>query len=204
MANDPFIDQLTGLCRSEPTRPKWVIVPAHALGLTLGGRLAREGTNWANLRCVTPLDLAVRMAAPFLLERGIDPSEEGLGPALVMRLLLRLPEQGGYFRPMAAQPSMAEALWRTMRELRGAGLRASDLRAEAFVSAAKHAELVAALHRIQLGVIPLGDGARAFRQRRKRRGQALGQQEGQHHGGKEREQQGERQREPEDPAQRRA
>ena len=145
MANDPFLDQLAGLCRDEPARAKWVIVPAHALGLTLGGRLAREGTDWANLRCVTPLDLAVRMAAPFLLERGIDPSEEGLGPALVMRLLLRLPEQGGYFRPMAAQPSMAEALWRAVRELRAAGLRANDLRAEAFVSAAKHAELVALL-----------------------------------------------------------
>ena len=28
------------------------------------------------------------MGAPFLVERGIDPSEEELGPALMMRLLL--------------------------------------------------------------------------------------------------------------------
>jgi hypothetical protein len=35
------------------------------------------------------------MGAPFLLERGIDPSEKGLGPALRMRLALDLPAEGG-------------------------------------------------------------------------------------------------------------
>jgi hypothetical protein len=94
---------------------------------------------------VTPLEIAVRMAAPFLIERGVDPSEDGLGPALVMRLLLELPEERGYFRPLANQPEMAAALWSTMRELRMAGLRASDLKPEHFSSAAKHAELTALL-----------------------------------------------------------
>jgi len=144
---EPFVDQLAELCRAEPTRAKWVFVPAHALGLTLGERLAREGCDWANLRFVTPLDIAIRMAAPFLLERGINPSEEPLGPALVMRLLLELdlPQERGYFRPMAEHPSMVDALWRTVRELRYAGVRAADLPASAFAPAAKHAELVALL-----------------------------------------------------------
>jgi ATP-dependent helicase/nuclease subunit B len=145
MGHDPFVAQLAGLCRTHPTRAKWVFVPTHAMGATLGERLAREGTDWVNLRFVTPLDVAVRVAAPFLLERGLDPSEEPLGPALVMRLLLEQPEGGGYFRPMAEQPSMADALWRTLRELRYAGLSAADLPAGAFVSPAKHAELTALL-----------------------------------------------------------
>ena len=38
----------------------------------------------------------------FLVEREITPSEDTLGPALLMRLLLELPVEGGYFRPMAA------------------------------------------------------------------------------------------------------
>ena len=122
MSSDPFVAQLAGLCRAHPTRAKWVLVPAHSIGLTLGDRLAREGCDWANLRFVTPLDIAVRMAAPFLVEQGINPSEEPLGPALVMRLLLDLPEAGGYFRPMAELPTLAEALWRAVRELRYAGL----------------------------------------------------------------------------------
>ena len=122
---DPFVAQLARLCTAHRTRAKWVFVPTHALGRTLGDRLVLEGTDWANLRFVTPLDIALRMGAPFLVERGIDPSEEGLGPALIMRLLLDLPEEGGYFRSLADQPTMAQALWSTVRELRMAGVRAA-------------------------------------------------------------------------------
>ena len=57
---DPFVAQLHELCRAEPTRAKWVFVPGHGLGHTLGERLVREGTSWANLRVTPPLDLALR------------------------------------------------------------------------------------------------------------------------------------------------
>src|SRR3954470_22644974 len=109
---DPFVDQLARLSVEHPTRAKWVLVPTHAIGRTLGERIALEGTNWLNLRFVTPLDIALQMGAPFLVERGIDPSEEQLGPALMMRLLLDLPERNGYFRPLADQPT--QALWATV------------------------------------------------------------------------------------------
>ena len=46
---------------------------------------------------------------------------------------------------MAEQPRVAEALWATVRELRMSGMRAANLRPEAFTSAAKHAELQALL-----------------------------------------------------------
>ena len=142
---DPFVEQLKQLCVAYPARSKWVFVPSHAIGRTLGERLALEGTNWLNLRFVTPLDIALPMAGPFLVERGIDPSEEGLGPALMMRLLLELPLEGGYFRPLADHPTMAQALWATVRELRMAGIRPERLKAEMFLSAVKHTELVALL-----------------------------------------------------------
>jgi RecB family exonuclease len=142
---DPFVQQLAELCRTHVTRAKWVFVPSHAVGRTLGERIALSGTNWLNLRFMTPLDLALRMGAPFLVERGIEPSEEGLGPALMMRLLLDLPRQGGYFRPLADQPSMALALWTTIRELRLGGVRSADLHEDAFASPAKHEELRALL-----------------------------------------------------------
>src|SRR4026207_1574700 len=118
---DVFVEQLAALWREHVTRNKWVFVPPHAIGHTLGEHIALAGTNWLNLRFVTPLDIALRMGAPFLVERGIDPSEEGLGPALMMRLLLDLPEKDGYFRPLADQPTMAQALWSTISELRVAG-----------------------------------------------------------------------------------
>ncbi|HXG55619.1 MAG TPA: PD-(D/E)XK nuclease family protein [Vicinamibacterales bacterium] len=143
--SDPFVAQLADLCKAHVTRAKWVFVPSHGVGRTIGERIALAGTNWLNLRFVTPLDVALRMGAPFLVERGIDPSEEGLGPALIMRLLLDLPLEGGYFRPLADQPTMAQALYATVRELRMAGVKAKDIKAEAFESAAKHAEMCALL-----------------------------------------------------------
>jgi hypothetical protein len=141
----PFVDQLASLCTAHPTRAKWVIVSTHGVGRMMGDRLALAGTNWANLRFVTPLDLALRMGAPFLVERGVDPSEEGLGPALMMRLLLDLPTDASYFRPLADQPQMAVALWTTLRELRMAGVRATDLTGATFSSPAKHEELAGLL-----------------------------------------------------------
>jgi ATP-dependent helicase/nuclease subunit B len=142
---DPFVDQLARLVVEHRTRAKWVFVPTHAIGRTIGERIALGGTNWLNLRFVTPLDIALRMGSPFLVERGIDPSEDGLGPALIMRLLLELPKKHGYFRPLAAQPTMAQALWSTIRELRMAGVKSGDLKADTFETPRKHAELSALL-----------------------------------------------------------
>src|SRR5262245_14970959 len=143
---DPFLRQLADLCRAERTRAKWVIVPSHGLGHTLGERVALGGTSWANLRFATPLDLALPMAAPFLVERGTDPAADAIGPPLVMRLLLDLPATvPAYFRPLADQPRMAEALWAAISELRLAGVSAAAVPRDAFASADKHAELVALL-----------------------------------------------------------
>ena len=142
---EPFVDQLHRLCREHPTRAKWIFVPTHAAGRTLGDRLVLEGTGWVNVRFVTPLDVALRMGAPFLVERGIDPSEEGLGPALIMRLLLELPDGSTYFRELADQPQMALALWSSLRELRLAGIRATDLADGWVASPQKAAELRALL-----------------------------------------------------------
>jgi ATP-dependent helicase/nuclease subunit B len=78
-----------------------------------------------------------------------------------MRLLLDLPEENGYFRPLVSQPSMAAALWRTIRELRMAGLGPADLAPEGFESADKHAELVALLAAYESFLITNARGDRA-------------------------------------------
>ena len=46
---DPFVQQLASLCRLHVTRSKWVFVPSHAVGRTIGERIALGGTtNWLN------------------------------------------------------------------------------------------------------------------------------------------------------------
>ncbi len=161
---EPFLEQLMALCAAHPTRAKWVFVPTHGVGRTIGDRLALGGSGWANLRFVTPFDVALAMGAPFLVERGVDPSEEGLGPALIMRLLLGLPEAGGYFRPLASQPQMAVSLWTTVRELRLAGVTASRLGTAVFASKDKQVELGALLAAYEdfLATTRRGDRATVF------------------------------------------
>jgi len=144
--SSPFLSQLAELQRADRTRAKWVIVPSHSLGHTLGERLALYGAGWTNVRFATPLDLALPMAAPFLVERGVDPAPDGIGPALIMRLLLELPASvPPYFRGLAEQPQMAEALWVAIAELRMAGGTAAALPHAAFTDERKHAELRALL-----------------------------------------------------------
>jgi hypothetical protein len=64
-----------------------LFVPGHGLGHTLGERLALESTSWANPRFTPPLDLTLPMAVPCLVEAGVEPAPDGLGPPLVKRLL---------------------------------------------------------------------------------------------------------------------
>ena len=163
----PFLSQLAELQQTERTRAKWVIVPSHSLGHTLGERLALGGAGWTNVRFATPLDLALPMAAPFLVERGIDPAPDGIGPALIMRLLLELPSTvPSYFRGLAQQPQMAEALWAAIAELRMAGVTAAALPGEAFTNPSKHAELAALLATFEqhLDTRRLADRALVFRE----------------------------------------
>ena len=163
-----FVDHLAQLCRDYPTTAKWVIVPTHALGHTLGDRLALDGTDWVNLRFKTPFDLALETAAPILVDRDIDPVAEDVCATLVMRLLLELPATvPSYFRDLAGQPvqeKMAAALWSTLRELRMAGLTSGDLPASAFATADKHAEIVAlvAAYESYLSSQRLADTAAVF------------------------------------------
>ena len=79
------------------------------------GRIDREAGSlavepWVAVNGEAQVDLALRMGAPFLVERGIDPSEEGLGPALIMRLLLGLPEE-------SAKKALRRIPWQAARHL---------------------------------------------------------------------------------------
>ena len=164
---DPFISQLAELCLRAPTRAKWVFVPAHAIGRMLGDRLVLEGLDWANFRFVTPLDIATRMGAPFLVERGIEPSEEGLGAALIMRLLLNLPQTVVILPPTRQSPR--DGAGAVVHDSRAANGRHpfGRLEAEAFTSAEKHSEFQALYRSYE--DIPRGPTAGTWRRSTKRR-----------------------------------
>ena len=83
----------------------------------------------------------------------------------MMRLLARPPDRrAATFGRSPHHPTMAQALWTTVRELRMAGVRAEALKPEAFSSPAKHAELVALLSAYErfLGEHNRGDMAAVY------------------------------------------
>ena len=163
---ETLLQQIVEFMREQPTGARWVLVPTLAAGHTLGERLARGGHAWANLRFTTPLDLAARIAGPILGARGLREMDLGFGPALLLQLLVDLPAGvPRYFRRIVEQPGLAEALWNAVRDFRLAGLRFTDLRAEAFASPEKHAELVALLeaYERELARSGMADAADLFR-----------------------------------------
>jgi ATP-dependent helicase Lhr and Lhr-like helicase len=126
--DDPFLDQLARLAREHPIVTKWVFVESQQQKQLLGERLCLAGVDWLNFRFVTPFEVALEVAAPELLSRGIRPQAEGLGPLLVLQLMKELPESlAQFFGPLLDQPGMAEALWRTLWELRMAGIHSDRL-----------------------------------------------------------------------------
>jgi ATP-dependent helicase/nuclease subunit B len=148
---ESLLQQLTDLIQSEPTLTKWVVVPSLAVGHNIGERLASEGIAWGNLRFTTAFDLAVRVAGPGLAREGKTLVDPAVGPALTLELLLDLPATlPPYFRAIAEQSGVAEALWTTVSELRLAGIGAGALKPERFASAAKAEELGALLQAYEL------------------------------------------------------
>jgi ATP-dependent helicase/nuclease subunit B len=148
---DPFLQQLTDVIRTKPTVAKWVVVPSQAVGHNIGERLSSEGIAWGNLRFTTAFDLAVRVAGPALARENKTLMDPAVGPALALELLLDLPVTlPPYFRVIAEQPGVAEALWSTLSELRLAGIDATALQPKRFVAAAKGEELNALLKAYEL------------------------------------------------------
>ena len=143
---EPLYRQLVGFTQQASARPRWILAPSLAVGHTLAERLALDGQGWTNLRFTTAADLAARVAGPALAASGVTVLDTGVGPALILQLLLDLSEEvPKYFRAIAEQPGVAEALWRAIDDLRLGGLRAADLRPETFPSPAKYGELCALL-----------------------------------------------------------
>lgn len=127
-SRDPFIQHLLATAVTHRTEVKWVFVPYPGLKWTLGERLLHLGQPWANFRFTTPFELALETAAPDLIAEGVNPKPESLGPSLIHKLLLEIPDQvPNYYRQLLGQPGLTEALWSAVQTLRMAGLTSHDL-----------------------------------------------------------------------------
>ena len=117
-------DRVAQLRSAEPLKPIWVLVGASLQRPYLQRWLAATLGAHANVRILMPGDLALLLGAAPLVAQ-----ERRALPPLADRVLLAdvARKHSGYFAPVADTPGFGEALFRLVRELRGAGYHLSAL-----------------------------------------------------------------------------
>jgi len=140
-----FIADVTAERKRDPLAELDVVVSGKLARLSLRRDLAREGGSHANVRFWTLGELARAAAEPAMRERGLQTlADVAFGPLM----LAAVQECGSlrYFAEIADRPGFHRALWRTLGELRGAGITLDQLRrAETRLRASSHRTLHAKL-----------------------------------------------------------
>jgi RecB family exonuclease len=117
-------DRVAELRRTDPLSPITLLVGTSLQRPFLARWLAARLGGHASVRILMPGDLALLLGAPALVatgRRALPPLADRVLLAAVAR------EHPGYFTPVAETPGFGEALFRLVRELRGAGYDPSDL-----------------------------------------------------------------------------
>jgi len=121
---EALAERVAELRREDPLAPMTVLVGTSLQRPFLARWLAARLGGHANVRILMPGDLALLLGARALVDSG----RRALPPLADRVLLAEVARQHpGYFAPVADTPGFGEALFRLVRELRGAGYDLSDL-----------------------------------------------------------------------------
>lgn len=140
-SSEPLLCALEQACREFPARRKVLLLSDPARGAAILERLTRR-TSWANLLVQSPARYAEELAGSTLEQRA--PLPPAAGPGLAAWLLSG-PVKAGRLNALAASPGTAQALWRTLRDLRLAGVSSQDLEGRHFLAPKRHEEIRALL-----------------------------------------------------------
>jgi ATP-dependent helicase/nuclease subunit B len=117
-------ERIRELRGQDPLEPITVLVGTSLQRPHLARSLAARLGGHANVRILMPGDLALLVGAPQLVAAG----RRALPPLADRVLLAEVARaHSGYFAPVAETPGFGEALYRLVRELRGAGYDLADL-----------------------------------------------------------------------------
>ncbi len=136
--NDPLLRALAKVCQEHPTRRKVLLLGNPAHGAAVLERLTRSGVNWANLAVRSAVGYAAELCAGILESTPIPP---GAGPAVAAMLLAEDIPAESRLRAVGSSQGAAAAVWRTISDLRMAGLQSKDLDAKHFVDTKRAKEV---------------------------------------------------------------
>ena len=136
--DDPLLSALAKACRENPTRRKVLLLGNPAHGAATLERLTRSGFNWANLVVHSPVGYANELCAGAM---DAAPIPAGAGPAVAAMLLSEEISETSRLRAVGSSQGAAAALWRTITDLRLAGLYSKDLEAKHFLTPLRFKEV---------------------------------------------------------------
>lgn len=149
-----LLQQLAALIRANPIQEKLLVVPSRSHGYQLLEELARQGTPWLNLRPVTPLGLALEIAAPDLAQRRLRLATYHQSLSLLDQVISALDSQGGlaYFCTIHAAGLLSGLLLRSFQDLFLAGVKPDQIDPASFVDPRKGEELKAIFNQYDLAL----------------------------------------------------
>ncbi len=121
-----FISDVGAQRQNDPLAPLDVVVPGHLLRLAIKRDLARAIGGHAHVRFFLLSDLIRDTIKPILRERKLRRLRDIARSPLMMRAVENAGELA-YFGKIAHRDGFQRAVWRTLGELRGAGLQRNDL-----------------------------------------------------------------------------
>ncbi len=133
---------LRDLCRDRLLEEKWLLAPSRRIGFQWLDAVAGSGQSVLNVRVKTLQSMVLDLTSGDMARRGLT-FLRGVGfEVLVGRLFASLKAAGGgYATRLEPSPGLTRTLARSIRDLRLAGLRGSDLEAAAFEVKTKGGEI---------------------------------------------------------------
>lgn len=142
MINNSTSSFLTDLCGKNLLTEKKFIVPSYSIGHQVGEAVTKAGQAWINLRFVTIPSLAMEITGIELSSQGLKNISSTSARVLINHIFRELKENKEliYYGQLEAQAGIIDAIHRSIRDLRSAGIRSADLKTGQFIDKQKGRE----------------------------------------------------------------
>ncbi len=120
---DHIFKHLQDICQRYLLQKKIILVPSYLDGNALKKGLTLKGFSAVNLHMATLYDIARELCFPILLKNGWKILDGTLGQILIIDILRKLQQEDKitYFKLPLISPSLANTIFRTIKEIRVSG-----------------------------------------------------------------------------------
>lgn len=145
MDTSRLVQEIAGFCRSRTLAEKWLIAPNRRVGNQWAECVARSGQAVVNLRVKTLRSLATELAGREMVARKVKLVSEQAGPLLIDQVFRRLRAELRYLGALPASSGLAETMFRSVQDIRLAGLTQDQVVPRRFEVSAKGQDLIGIL-----------------------------------------------------------